>query len=96
MLTVRNIRKVTQAHIHLGRVGVNGPVVAFLFGPVDFGISVNRGVVTGVITRNDLTGPLAGRSLASLIEAFRNGRAYVNVHTVNHPNGEIRGQVRRD
>lgn len=44
---VNNINQITQTHIHLGRRGKNGPVVAFLFGPSKFGISVKRGVVRG-------------------------------------------------
>jgi hypothetical protein len=34
-LIVNNINDFTVAHIHIGRRGVNGPVVVFLFGPVD-------------------------------------------------------------
>lgn len=92
-LNVRNISGVTQAHIHLGRRGMNGPVVAFLFGPSKFGISVRNGVVRGVLTNRDLIGPLQGKTIRDLVREFRNGNAYVNVHTIQHPNGEIRGQV---
>lgn len=92
-LVINNISRVTAAHIHLGRRGVNGPIVAFLFGPSKFGISVRRGVVTGVLTRRDLVGPLKGRTLRSLIREIRRGNTYVNVHTVQNPNGEIRGQI---
>lgn len=92
-LVINNISRVTEAHIHLGRRGVNGPIVAFLFGPSKFGISVRRGVVTGVLTRRDLVGPLQGRTLRSLIREIRRGNTYVNVHTVQNPNGEIRGQI---
>jgi hypothetical protein len=94
-LEVNNLREFTQAHIHVGRRGENGPVVAFLFGLTTPGISVNRGVVTGTITKKDLVGPLAGRSLASLVELMKNGKTYVNAHTEQHPDGEIRGQIRR-
>jgi hypothetical protein len=94
-LVVRNIAKVTAAHIHLGQKGVNGPVVAFLFGPNKFGISVRRGVVRGVLTAADLVGPLSGQTIADLITEFNAGNAYVNVHTIQNPNGEIRGQVKK-
>ncbi|HZG55269.1 CHRD domain-containing protein [Paenibacillus sp.] len=94
LLVVRNISRMTQAHIHLGRRGENGPVVAFLFGRSKFGISVRRGVVRGVLTNSDLTGPLEGRTLRDLVREIENGNAYVNVHTIQHPNGEIRGQIR--
>lgn len=93
-LVVNNIDKVTQAHIHLGRRGRNGPIVAFLFGPSKFGISVRRGVVHGVIKRRDLVGPLRRLSLSHLIREIERGNTYVNVHTKQHPNGEIRGQIR--
>ncbi|WP_307555866.1 CHRD domain-containing protein [Paenibacillus sp. V4I5] len=95
VLIIRNISRVTQAHIHLGRIGQNGPVVAFLFGPSKFGISVRRGVVRGVLTNQDLVGSLQGKTLRDLIREFESGNAYVNVHTIQNPNGEIRGQVRR-
>jgi hypothetical protein len=95
VMIVRNIDKVTQAHIHLGRRGENGPVVAFLFGPSKFGISVRRGVVRGTLSRSDLVGPLQGRTIRDLIAEFDSGNAYVNVHTTQHPNGELRGQVVR-
>ncbi|WP_307564298.1 CHRD domain-containing protein [Paenibacillus sp. V4I7] len=95
VLIIRNISRVTQAHIHLGRIGQNGPVVAFLFGPSKFGISVRRGVVRGVLTNQDLVGSLQGKTLRDLIREFESGNAYVNVHTIQNPNGEIRGQIRR-
>jgi len=94
-LIVRNINRVTQGHIHLGARGVNGPIVAFLFGPSKFGISVRRGVIRGTLTRSDLVGPLRGKTIRDLVREFERGNAYVNVHTIQHPNGEIRGQVFR-
>ncbi|MEK5234261.1 CHRD domain-containing protein [Paenibacillus sp. FSL L8-0470] len=92
-LVIRNINRVTQAHIHLGRRNENGPIVAFLFGPSKFGISVRRGVIRGTLTRNDLIGPLDGKTIRDLVREFERGNAYVNVHTIQNPNGEIRGQV---
>lgn len=94
-LVVHDIEQVTAAHIHLGRRGENGPVVVFLFGPVTRGISVNRGVVTGIITESDLVGPLQGMSLLELAREMDTGNTYVNVHTEKHPAGEIRGQIKR-
>jgi hypothetical protein len=92
-LVIRNINRVTQAHIHIGPIGVNGPVVAFMFGPSKFGISVRRGVIRGALTRNDLVGPLKGKTLRDLILEMEKGNTYVNVHTIQNPNGEIRGQI---
>ncbi|CAH8248271.1 CHRD domain-containing protein [Paenibacillus melissococcoides] len=95
-LVIRNINRVTQAHIHLGRRGQNGPIVAFLFGPSKFGISVRRGVIRGVLTSRDLIGPLKGKTIRDLIREIERGNAYVNVHTIQFPDGEIRGQITRE
>lgn len=94
-LVVRNIGRATDGHIHLGRKGVNGPVVVTLFGPNKFGISVRRGVVAGTLTRADLSGPLAGKTISDLVREIERGNAYVNVHSETFPNGEIRGQIGR-
>ena len=93
-LIVEDIRNAMVAHIHLGERGENGPVVVFLAGPLRRPISVRRGVITGTIRRRDLVGPLQGMSLARLVREMRAGNTYVNVHTTQNPNGEIRGQIR--
>ncbi len=49
--------------------------------------------MTGTITRENLVGPLQGHSLRTLIRQMRSGNAYVNVHTRQNPNGEMRGQI---
>ncbi|WP_202613723.1 CHRD domain-containing protein [Ornithinimicrobium cerasi] len=105
-LIVANIDNVVAAHIHLGEAGTNGPVVAFLAGPLPLGGGATNGVLaTGTITEDDLIGPLAGMSMEDLITAFEAGDAYVNVHTNDgtgetntgpgdFPGGEVRGQIR--
>jgi CHRD domain len=105
LLIVANIENVVAAHIHVGPVGENGPVVAFLFGPAAPGGGQVEGVLAkGTITEDDLDGPLAGQPLSALIDAMRAGNTYVNVHTNDgidptntgpgdFPGGEIRGQI---
>ncbi|MHA6482240.1 CHRD domain-containing protein [Paenibacillus sp. strain BS8-2] len=93
-LALNNIRRVTQAHIHLGQPGENGPVVAFLFGPNREGVTFRSGVIRGTLRSSDLVGPLRGLNIRWLIREIERGNAYVNVHTVRYPDGEIRGQIR--
>jgi len=92
-LIVANVEFVTQSHIHLAPAGQNGPVVAFLFGFVPEGVIVNGTLAEGFITESDLIGPLSGLTVADLAAEMEAGNAYVNVHTLANPAGEIRGQI---
>jgi CHRD domain len=96
-LSVSNISRVTQAHIHQGNSSENGPVIVLLFnastsptGPV------SGQIAEGQITAANFVGPLQGMQLDDLIALMQNGAAYVNVHTEQNPQGEIRGTVLLD
>jgi hypothetical protein len=94
-LTLEDASQLLVAHIHMAPQGVNGPVVAFLLGPLPApGLTQDRVRVEGFLTDANLTGPLAGKTVADLVAAMKAGNAYVNAHTVNHPTGAARGQIR--
>lgn len=93
-LSTRGLKDITQAHIHKGRTGRNGPIVAWLFGP-STGTSRSGVLASGTLRCQDLVGPLQGRSIKALVRLMRSGNAYVNVHTRRYPDGEIRGQIRK-
>ena len=86
-----------MAHIHLAPAGENGPVTVWLYpdGPPPQLIEgrFNGVLATGTITDDDLVGPLAGMTVADLVQRLENGMGYVNVHTAQNPPGEIRGQI---
>jgi hypothetical protein len=95
-LRLANIEGVTQAHIHISGPGTNGPVVAFLipFDPAGFDVGEERVVAEGVITADEVIArPGFDGTLAELVRRMRQGRTYVNVHTLAHPPGEVRGQI---
>ncbi len=93
-LNVKDIKNVRAAHLHMGKGGTEGPVIAPLFlGPVKSG-SFSGMLASGTITSKDLTGPLAGKSIDDLVALIDSGDVYVNVHTNQHPAGEIRGYLK--
>lgn len=90
-LIVANIDGVVAAHIHCAPAGQNGSVGVTLFsgGPT----SDNGILAEGTITAPDSGNGCGWETLADVVEAMRIGDTYVNVHTLAHPSGEIRGQI---
>ena len=91
-LNVTDMQGVTQAHIHTGKQGENGPVVVTLYKSAT-PQPINGKLAYGNITANLLEGPMKGKQISDLATAMSNGSTYVNVHTEKYPNGEIRGQI---
>jgi plastocyanin len=75
---------VVAAHIHVGAIGENGPII------LPLNLSGSTG--SGILTAADLTGA-KGLTFAQAVDAIRTGGAYINLHTAAHPGGEIRGQL---
>ena len=101
---------VTQAHIHIGQLSINGGISVWLCGtantqpaptvPKPPDCPAPGTPVSGTLTSDNVIGP-AGQGIqagefAELVRALRGGVAYANVHTTTHPGGEIRGQVSDD
>ena len=108
-LDVRSGTGIIQAHFHCASAGVNGPVVAFLFGPVDPPVDVSEGSVEGTLNNSDIISPdtpdtpetneacgVPLNNIASLAFAMRAGKIYANVHSAAFPAGVIRGQLLED
>jgi hypothetical protein len=81
VLTTKDLKGFMMAHIHQGKASESGQPVA----PLSMG--------KGKIIASDLQGPLSGKQLKDLVDLMSNGGAYVNVHTQQHQDGEIRGQI---
>ena len=83
-----NIQDVTAGHIHFGKPGENGPIVFTMF---KYDPPRDEVLETGTITADKLEGPMEGKQVSDLAFAGANGSLYMNIHTVENPNGEIRG-----
>ncbi len=94
---------VTQSHIHFAQRGVAGSVFVFLCTNLGNGPTgtpacpAGGGTVTGTITAAQVLGVSAQNitagDFAGLVRILLSGDAYVNVHTIKFPAGEIRGQL---
>jgi hypothetical protein len=89
-LTVTGLTReqILFAHIHAGAPGVPGPVVFTLSaGPFDSPLE-------GTLTVADFVPNAAGvATFGDFLAKLQAGQTYVNVHTVAHAGGEIRGQL---
>jgi len=97
-IEIDDITAITASHIHAepGAPGVNGPVRLFLYPP-------RQGDPAPQVTTSDKmilveatvdSSGVNGISYEQLLTAMRTGNAYVNVHTVQFPAGEMRGTIR--
>jgi hypothetical protein len=77
-----NIKKMTQAHLHAGAVGVNGPAIAWAF-------NATYGPISGTIKASFTFNPSLN-NISSLLNA---GLVYFSVKTVARPAGELRGRL---
>lgn len=94
---VDGLEDTTMAHIHLAPAGENGPPVVWLHtqeqAPELVPGMFSGTLASGTITADDLVGPLEGATLEELLAETVAGNTYVNVHTEEFPDGEIRGQI---
>jgi hypothetical protein len=93
-INITGISGATGAHIHSGQAGANGEVVADLLTETTKNRDTSYGMtIRGNLSDSSLKGPMQGKTLADLVAAMDSGETYVNIHTAQNPNGEIRGQI---
>jgi hypothetical protein len=86
--------RIQQSHIHCAPAGVNGPIVVFLAGLHAAGLNIDgKWISNATITNTSIINTACGATVSALAQSMRNGNTYVNVHSVAHPGGEIRGQL---
>jgi hypothetical protein len=83
-LQAARVRDVWSAGIYTG----TGKAVTLYVGP-------DQSVFTGTLAKGTLTDKdaLGGMTVRELADLMRRKRAYVEIHTAAHPEGELRGQI---
>ncbi len=93
-INITGISGATGAHIYSGQTGENGEVIADLITDTSKTNDVSYGMtIRGNLSDSSLKGPMEGKSLEDLVAAMDSGETYVNIHTAQQPDGEIRGQI---
>ena len=93
VVNVTGLSNVTEADVHVAKEGKNGPIVLTLFSS-KVPVANTTGILSqGNVTSANFQGPMMGKQLSNLTDLMQKGGVYVNVLTVQNPNGEIRGQL---
>lgn len=88
-VSASNLMGTMAGHLHSGATGENGPVELLLFENAEPTDS-NGEVASGTLTAEDLVGDMTWQDFSKALVA---GEIYVNLHTEENPDGEIRGQL---
>lgn len=88
-VNVKGLSDATGAHIHEGRKAQNGEIIVGLLSNSKKNKTRCGMSIRGNISDSDLIGLLKWETLDYLLSAIKNGITYINIHTPDHPNGEI-------
>jgi CHRD domain len=92
-INITGITDVTMAHIHTGKKGENGDPIVDLLKTGEKNKTPGGVAIKGNFTASDFEGSMKGKALSDLQSAMGTNGTYVNIHTSDHPDGEIRGQI---
>ena len=84
---VAGLADITEAHLHVGRPGADGPIIFPL------ATSSFTSPLTVTLTQADFLPASDVATFDAALLAIERGDTYVNIHTSTFPDGEIRGQV---
>ena len=93
-INVTGISDITGAHIYKGNKSENGEPIVDLVKSGNKSNAEGRIIIQGEISASDFEGDMSGKTLTDLQSAMASEGTYVNILTADHPEGEIRGQIK--
>jgi hypothetical protein len=93
-MNVTGTNDATGLNIHKGKAGEKGEIVVDLMKVSKHSDNPKGMTMRGNVTDSSLTGSMAGQTIADLKTAMANGDTYVNLKTQDHPDGQMRGQIK--
>ena len=93
-INITGITDVSGAQIHTGKTKENGNPIVDLLKTGEKTKTSGGVTIKGNFTASDLEGSMKGKALSALQSAMGTNETYVNIKTKEHPDGEIRGQIK--
>jgi hypothetical protein len=93
-MNVTGITDATALNIYQGMATENGEPIVDLMKSSKHSDNPIGMTMRGNFTDSNLQGPMEGKTLEDLKTAMGSGNTYVNLHTTDHPDGMIRGQIK--
>lgn len=93
-INVTGISDITGANIYAGNKSENGELIVDLIKSGNKSETEGRIIIQGQISPSDFEGSMSGKTLTDLQSAMATEGTYINILTPDHPDGELRGQIK--
>ncbi len=93
-INITGITDISGGQILTGKKGENGDTIIDLLKTGEKTKTPGGVAIKGNFTASDFEGSLKGKALSALQSAMGTNQTYVNIKTSDHPDGEIRGQIK--
>jgi hypothetical protein len=94
MINITGIKDVSGAQIHTGKKGENGDPIVDLLKTGEMNKTLGGVTIEGKFNASAFEGSMKGNPISDLGVAMVTNGTYVNIHTSDYPQGEIRGQIK--
>ena len=94
-LNITEMSKIKEVNIDIGKSSEGEEIVVELYKSESPSDEVTGKLCEGDISSKDLKAQLEGKDTEELVRKIEDGKAYVNILTVDKPTGKIRGKIKK-